>query len=119
MTCMTTYTGSCHCGAVRFSVEGDFSKAISCNCSHCHAKGLLLAFVPREQFSLTHGEDQLTEYRFNQMRIEHRFCKICGVQPFGYGTGSEGAEMAAVNLRCVEGLDTDTLEVSQVDGKSF
>ena len=39
-----TYHGSCHCGAVTFEVEAEFTEGISCNCSHCKRKGMLLAF---------------------------------------------------------------------------
>ena len=30
-----TYTGSCHCGAVAFTVELDTATALKCNCSIC------------------------------------------------------------------------------------
>ena len=41
------YEGSCHCGAVTYTVEGDIpDTAMSCNCSHCRRKGFLLTFVP-------------------------------------------------------------------------
>ena len=41
------YTGSCHCGAVTFTVAADApTEAMSCNCSHCSRKGFLLTFVP-------------------------------------------------------------------------
>ena len=34
-----TYQGSCHCGNVRFTVEGEIGKLAECNCSHCSRKG--------------------------------------------------------------------------------
>ena len=113
---MKTYTGSCHCGAVRFSVESDFTEGIECNCSHCHRKGFVLSFVPAEAFTLIAGEDSLTDYLFNKKTITHRFCKICGVQPFAIS-----AEMGkvAVNLRCVDDLDLATLSIDKVNGKDF
>ena len=114
------YWGSCHCGAVKFSVEGDLpGKAISCNCSHCRRKGFLLTFVPRERFILQEGANHLTEYRFHKHQIAHQFCDVCGCQAFGEGEGPGGVKMAAVNLRCVPDADLDALEIEKVDGASF
>jgi hypothetical protein len=116
---MAVHSGGCHCGAVRYEVEGDFSSVIECNCSHCAAKGFLLAFAPREAFTLKSGADALSEYTFNTGKIRHQFCKTCGVQPFAYGVGPDGSEMAAVNVRCVDGADPAALTVTPVNGKDF
>src|SRR3546814_5806215 len=76
------FDGSCHCGAVTFTVDADAPEtALSCNCSHCRRKGFLLAFLPADVFTLTSGEDALTDYHFNQHAITHRFCATCGAQP--------------------------------------
>jgi hypothetical protein len=114
-----TYSGSCHCGAVTFTVEADPpAEAMSCNCSHCRRKGFLLTFVPAEQFALDGGEDALITYTFNRHKLLHRFCKTCGAQPFAEGE-SKGAPMRAVNLRCVPDVDLDALTIKKVDGASF
>jgi hypothetical protein len=114
-----TYTGGCHCGAVRFEFTGHLAGVAECNCSHCSKKGFLLAFVPAATFTLISGEDALTEYRFNKKHIAHRFCGTCGVQAFGAGTTPDGAEVRAINVRCVDDVDLDALPVTQVDGKSY
>jgi hypothetical protein len=115
------YEGSCHCGAVAFTVEGEVpAAAMSCNCSHCRRKGFLLAFVPRGDLTLAAGADEaLTEYRFYRHVLAHQFCATCGAQPFAFGQGPDGSEMAAVNLRCVPSVDLDTLSIEQIDGASF
>jgi hypothetical protein len=116
---MKKYHGSCHCGAVSYEVEGDFTEGISCNCSHCKRKGFLLAFVPQSQFTLNGGEENLTTYHFNKKLIDHNFCKTCGVQSFARGGDAEGNVMMAINLNCLEDLDTETLTIKKVDGKSY
>lgn len=114
------YQGSCHCGAVEFTVQGEVpTSALSCNCSHCRRKGLLLAFVPADQFNLDNGEDVLEDYLFNQHKITHRFCGTCGSQPFAEGKGPDGAETRAVNLRCVPEADLDALELQKFDGAAY
>lgn len=119
MADMQTVTGGCHCGAVRFEAKADLSQAMECNCSHCEKKGFILTFTPRANFTLTKGEGVTGEYLFNKKAISHRFCKTCGVQPFAYGKTPDGAEMAAINLRCVDGIDIAALSPAKVDGRSF
>jgi hypothetical protein len=114
-----SYNGSCHCGAVAFTVAGDAPEsAMSCNCSHCRRKGFLLTFVSADQFTLDSGEEALTTYTFNRHKILHRFCSTCGAQPFGEGE-QNGTATRAINLRCVPSVDLDALQVKEVDGASF
>lgn len=106
---MQTYTGGCHCGAVKYEVDMDLKEGLVCNCSHCGKKGFVLSFVPAASFKLLQGEDMLTEYRFNKKKIAHLFCKICGVQCFGRGKGPDGSDTVAINLRTIDDLDRDEL----------
>lgn len=116
---MQKYTGGCHCGAVRYEVEVDLTKTMTCNCSHCQAKGFILTFVPAANLTLLSGEDMLTEYRFNTKKIAHLFCKVCGVQSFGRGTDQAGNPTVMVNVRCLQGVDLSTLHPGQFDGKNM
>ena len=112
-------TGSCHCGAVRYTVEGTPEQALECNCSHCERKGMLLWFVPRTALAVTEGAGHLTTYTFNKHAIQHQFCPTCGVQPFGLGKGQDGSEMAAINLRCVDGIDLAAVKRTPFDGAAL
>lgn len=114
-----TYKGSCQCGAVRFDVEADLDKTVSCNCSRCGRLGSILTFVAPGSFRLTSGEGEMSEYQFNRHMIHHMFCSTCGIQSFSRGKGPGGAEMIAVNARCLEGVDSDKLHPKKVDGASF
>lgn len=113
-----SYQATCHCRSVVITVEGDIpTEVISCNCSHCRRKGLLLSFVPRDQLRIDEGEDALVEYRFNTKKIAHRFCRTCGTQPFAEGPGPSGPG-AMINIRCVEEADLDSLKITPFDGAS-
>lgn len=112
------YTGSCHCGRVRYEVEVVLEGAISCNCSMCSRTGAVMVFVPAEQFRLRSGEDALSDYQFNKKVIHHLFCSTCGVRSFSRGTGPGGKPMCAVNVRCLEGVDVDALKIQRFDGRS-
>lgn len=77
-----------------------------------------MAFIPNDKLTITAGEEFLTEYRFNKKVIAHRFCKDCGVQPFGVGDNNGGA---MVNLRCLKDFDYENkdLKVTLYDGKNM
>lgn len=114
-----TYSGSCHCGAVRYEVRTNLTPAISCNCSICIRTGSILTFVPKSQFKLLSGEGNIADYQFGKKTVHHLFCKTCGIRSFGTGTGPDGTEMIAINIRCLEGVDVEGLQVTKFDGKSL
>ena len=114
-----THTGSCHCGAVRFEARSALEQVMECNCSHCYRKGLMLAFIPVEDFTLLQGEEALSEHRFNRHNIQLLFCRTCGVQPFARGTAPDGAATVALNVRVLEDVEPWSLTPARVDGRSF
>jgi len=113
------YKGSCHCGSIKFNVEGDLKEAMECNCSHCSRKGYLLWFVPGDRFQLVTAENSLATYTFNKHVIKHRFCPACGCAPFASGKDRAGADTAAVNVRCLEGVELAAVKRIPVDGRKF
>ncbi|APR83359.1 Gfa-like protein [Minicystis rosea] len=113
-----TYTGGCHCGKVRFEVETEVSSVIACNCSICQKTGTLLTFVPVDKFKLLSGEDSLADYQFNKHVIHHLFCTTCGIRSFAKGKRPDGAEMRAINVRALDGVELDKLSVQHFDGRS-
>ena len=117
---MNRYQGSCHCGRIAFTVEGDIAgPVIDCNCSLCRRRGSLLAFFPRTALALSTPEQDMATYTFNTRAIRHHFCPTCGIAPFGEGTDPKSGEaMAAVNVRCLDGLDLAALPVVHYDGAS-
>ncbi|MEK7094089.1 MAG: GFA family protein [Patescibacteria group bacterium] len=110
------YSGGCHCGAVRYEVETDLEKVIVCNCSHCEKKGLLLAFVDKDKFTLLSGKENLTEYFFNKQQIRHLFCTTCGVQSFAEGVTFP---KTSINIRCLGGIDISKLTPTPYNGKDL
>jgi hypothetical protein len=111
------YQGSCHCGKVAYEVEGTIDTALACNCSMCQRKGSLLWFVPRAQFRLRTPEDAAATYTFNKHIIKHRFCPTCGIHPYAEGVDPKGNPMAAINLRCIDGIDLASLPVHEFNGR--
>ncbi|WP_028240128.1 GFA family protein [Stutzerimonas azotifigens] len=115
---MTTYNGSCHCGRVAFDVQGTLEGVMACNCSICQRKGILMWFVPRESLHLLTPDENASTYTFDRHVAKHRFCPVCGIHPYGEGTDPQGNRMAAINVRCLEGVDLAALPVTEFDGRS-
>lgn len=114
-----TRAGGCHCGRVRFEVTGELGQVVSCNCSICTKRGLLLVFVPVERFALLSGQDRLADYQFGRRRVHHLFCTECGVESFGRGTAPDGSEMVAVNVRCLDGVDLGAITPIPFNGRDL
>lgn len=113
------YKGSCHCGRVAFEVEGTIDGAMSCNCSMCQRKGSLLWFVPYEKLRLTTQDEFANTYTFNKHAIKHRFCPNCGIHPYGEGVDPKGNRMAAINIRCLEGIDLEAIPIQHFNGRAL
>lgn len=111
------HTGGCHCGQVKFEVDMNLEKAISCNCSICMKRGSLLDFVPESQFKLLSGENILNDYQFNKKVIHHLFCKNCGIVSFAKAAAPDGTKMIAINVRCLDNVDLSKLKIHEYNGK--
>jgi hypothetical protein len=112
------YKGSCHCGNVAFEAEGTIDSGLACNCSMCQRKGSLLWFLPKTSFTLLTPEDASRVYLFNKHKIRHHFCPTCGIHPYAEAMDPKGNPTAAINLRCLEGIDLESIPVKHFDGRS-
>jgi len=113
-----TLDGSCHCGAVQFTVtltEG-FASARRCSCSICRMRGAVAVTSTPEAFHFTQGEDNLATYRFNTKTAEHHFCKTCGI--YTHHKRRSDPMQLGVNAACLEGVSPfDFREVRVLDGQ--
>jgi hypothetical protein len=114
------YQGNCHCGQVKFEAEGELKQVLQCNCSLCSRKGSLLWFISRDKFNLLTPEKNADTYTFNKHAIKHRFCPKCGIHPYAEAVDPKsGQPMAAINTRCLEGVDIAALPVKHFDGRAL
>jgi hypothetical protein len=114
---LTAYSGSCHCGAVRFEARSTLSPAVRCNCSFCRRRGAVMANVLAEDFQLLSGEDALGLYQWNTRVAKHYFCRRCGIYPFH--RPRMRPEIYRINVGCLEGVDPYALEVTVQDGSAL
>ena len=78
----STLSGSCLCGAVRYTAMGEAQRFYHCHCKRCrkasgtgHASNLFLSGT----LDWESGEGQLTSYKLPEAeRFTNTFCRICG-----------------------------------------
>ena len=78
----SSLSGSCLCGAVRYTATGEAQRFYHCHCKRCrkasgtgHASNLFLA----GRLDWDSGEDQLISFKLPEAeRFTNTFCRICG-----------------------------------------
>ncbi|MEI9989603.1 MAG: GFA family protein [Rhizomicrobium sp.] len=73
--------GGCHCGALRYAVEGEVVRTVICHCRSCQrslgAAFAAFANVGAADFRYTRGAPAL--YR-STAQVQREFCGACGTQ---------------------------------------
>ena len=115
---LTTHTGGCHCGAVRFEVDAPAALEVDlCNCSICAMTAYLHLIVPKSRFRLLQGEEALTTYRFNTGVAQHHFCSKCGIKSFYVPRSNPDG--ISVNARCLDPSTIRSIEIRDFDGRNW
>lgn len=120
-----TYTGSCHCGRVRFEVELELDRVRVCDCSICRRRGALIRRVPESALRILTPLDDLTLYQWHTRTARDYFCPTCGILPFRRPRALTAEEAQAgmqpfhgwaVNVRCLDGVELDGIPLERVHG---
>ena len=111
------YTGSCHCGSIKFEIDSDLEKIVQCNCSICIKRNAKMIMIPKENFKLLEGSENLSLYQFNTEIAKHFFCKKCGI--YTHHNRKSDPNGMGVNLGCIDDVDPMKFDVIQFDGKKL
>lgn len=111
---MTTYHGSCFCGAVHFEAEGDLSQGtMRCNCGFCRKMRYWEMRLPDAAgFRILSGQAFLAETPRGQddgVDMHHHFCIRCGTRLWTDGNLEQmGGRFVMV---CINALDVTEEEL--------
>src|SRR5262245_52623292 len=84
---MRTYTGSCHCGAVRYEADIDLAQGTSkCNCTFCVKARSWKVFAKPPSFRLLSGSQDIKGYHKHPLAPLKYFCDTCGVRTHEVGS---------------------------------
>jgi len=114
------YAGNCHCGAIKFSYEGEeIKKGLRCTCSICSRKGAIMSaeVIPQQALKIEADANDIGLYQFDNNVAKHYFCKTCGIYTHNETLRAPGH--MRVNLGCIEEVDTSDLEIMTFDGKNL
>ncbi|HMQ58616.1 MAG TPA: GFA family protein [Rhizobiaceae bacterium] len=93
---MTTHKGTCHCGAVQFTVSGNLRDVIYCHCTQCRKQtGHFYAATnaAMDEVAIS-GADSITWYAASPHALRG-FCKSCGSALFWCANGSDTISILA------------------------
>lgn len=111
---LQAFSGTCHCGAVRFKARCDPSYSVLCDCSMCRRRNSIMLRCDASDLVIACGDDKLTEYRFNTGVAIHYFCSTCGCYTFH--RMRKLPDKFAINAGCLDGLDKAALRPIFIEG---
>ena len=109
--------GSCHCGAVQFTVKlsDGLRSARRCTCSYCRRRGAVAVSADLNGIDITQGAELLTVYTFNTNTAKHYFCCRCGI--YTHHQRRSNPKQYGINVACLDGISPfDFAEVPVHDG---
>jgi hypothetical protein len=98
-------------------VTGPIEGVEVCNCSICTRTGYLHWYVSPERFRLLTPWEAVATYEFGTRVAKHYFCRACGISPFRRARSNP--HDVDVNVRCLEGVDLESLSVKHFDGRHW
>ena len=108
---MTTRTGGCLCGAVRFETIGAVRDVVVCHCGMCRkVHGHIGAYTAASRHELRFVEMRGLKWYRSSAKAQRGFCGECGSTLFFHGDGRDVISIAAGTLDAPTGLST-TLQI--------
>ena len=115
--------GSCHCGGLKWTLEGDPGSITACNCTLCSRYGALWAYdFENERIHVSGAHGAYRRADIEKPALEILFCPTCaGVAAWrGLQTDPDGRRRIAVNVRLAPAEAVEALPIDHFEGlKAF
>ncbi len=117
-------SGSCHCGATRFTVEEAPQSVTQCTCTICSKSGALWVYYTPEQVTFEKPKWTAT-YRWQSMTVAHNFCPACGCSTYNEspswidGKPDFSKPRVALNARLFDDFNLKAVPVTEIDGRNL
>ena len=108
--------GSCHCGAVRFTLLDTPPWLTECNCSYCRRTRARWAHTTADRVKLVHGPDATMRYVWGDKTLAFVSCKTCGCTTHWDSLDSAADRRMAFNCAMADAGSLDGLPIRHFDG---
>ena len=107
---MTTYPGSCHCGAIQIRFESSKTpqemRPGRCSCTFCRRHGArTMGDGPTSSVEFRAAPDTISRYRFGLGITDYLLCAKCGIY-VGAVMPDDGRQIGIVNVNALDIRDT-------------
>ena len=91
-----SYSGSCNCGGVTYTVEGRLREVVACHCGQCRKQsGLYFAATDAKDSDLTINDSGTLKWYAASDTAKRGFCSECGCGLFWKANGSDQTSILA------------------------
>lgn len=111
------FEGSCHCGQITWTFEGEIDRTTACNCTICRRYGALWAYGYKDENIKVSGPTR--EYSRGRKHLGFHFCNTCGCMAYWLirEPNQEGQYRIAVNTRLInDPVLIQTVPIRHFDG---
>ena len=91
------YTGQCHCGNVKLTIQRLTQYATKCNCSLCRRYAALWGYLTDSDVNVAVGTFGLKSYEHGDRCISFKFCENCGCVTHYTSTPQSQSNRVAIN----------------------
>jgi len=121
---MTTFTSSCHCGAIAIKIDRLPEYINYCNCSLCRASGAKWGYLKRFEVSISGQPSVYVRSDLAKAGLETNFCSKCGSTThwdlIGAEKTGEGADYRmGVNMANFPPETLSGLEMRHFNGRTW
>lgn len=114
---MEEHIGSCHCGNIKFKIQGEITDLTTCDCSLCIKKNAVMTKVHESAFQLVSDWSVVSEYLWNTNIARHYFCKNCGIYTFHRKRAQP--DFFGINIYCLDDFDSSSIPIQPTEGENM
>ena len=106
---------TCHCGAVTVTLAQAPTEVTDCNCSLCRRYGVLWAYYPASQVSVSPDPPPTGTYAWNGRHVDFHHCRTCGCVTH-WTPRDPGRDRRGINARLLPPEVLAKARVRRLDG---